>query len=182
MIKLDGKDTGDIKYMRPSMKSASTSYDDSVRLMIKGQDLDLAKITIIMIVIDLSRNYFEGVIPKSLKDISSLWLLINLSHNNLRGDFLVELEKLNTLEVIYLLWNQLTGKIPQELTRLTFMTILNLSHNLLVGQIPQGPQFNTLKNDSYCGNLDLRSPPLPNQCGTRDPSLISQPLESEEEE
>jgi len=126
-------------------------------------------------------NHFEGVIPKTLKDLNSLWLL-NLSHNNLKGDIPMELVKLNMLEALDLSWNRLTGKIPQEFTRMNFLSFLNLSQNLLVGRIPQGSQFNTFENDSYGGNLDLCGPPLSKQCGTGDPLHIPQPLEEEEED
>ncbi|XP_060210992.1 receptor-like protein 9DC3 [Lycium barbarum] len=156
-------------------------YEDSVRLVIKGQDIQLERITTILTAIDLSSNHFEGVIPKSLKDLGSLWLL-NISHNNLIGDIPMEMGQLNMLEVLDLSWNQLTGKIPQELTRLTFLAVLNLSQNYLVGPIPRGPQFNTFEKDSYGGNLDLCGPPLSRQCGTSDPSHAPQPFESEDEE
>jgi len=155
-------------------------YEDSVSLVIKGQDIVLERISTIMTTIDLSSNHFEGVIPKTLKDLSSLWLL-NLSHNNLIGHIPMELGQLNTLEALDLSWNRLTGKIPQELTRMNFLAFLNLSQNHLVGPIPQGPQFNTFGNDSYGGNLDLCGPPLSKQCGTSDPSHVPQPLESEDE-
>ncbi|WMV26219.1 hypothetical protein MTR67_019604 [Solanum verrucosum] len=69
-------------------------YIDSVKLVIKGQDIDLERI---MTVIDLSSNHFDGVIPKAMKDLSSLWLL-NLSHNDLRGDIPTELGQMNTLD------------------------------------------------------------------------------------
>ncbi|KAM3216444.1 hypothetical protein P3L10_025885 [Capsicum annuum] len=69
MIKLDGEDTGEIKYMEPSMTSSYSSYEVSVSLVIKGQDIELEKITTIMTTIDLSSNHFEGVIPKTLKDL-----------------------------------------------------------------------------------------------------------------
>uniref|UniRef100_M1B8N3 Uncharacterized protein n=1 Tax=Solanum tuberosum TaxID=4113 RepID=M1B8N3_SOLTU len=133
-----------------------------------------------MTTIDLSSNHFEGVIPKTLKDLSSLWLL-NLSRNNLIGDIPMELGQLNKLEALDLSWNRLTGKIPQELTRLTFLEKLNLSQNVLVGPIPHVLQFNTFENDSYGGNLDLCGPPLSEQCGTSDLSHVPQPLESEDE-
>ena len=182
MIKLDGEDTGEIEYMEPPMMPFDSSlYDDSVSLVIKGQDIELERISTIMTTIDLSSNHFEGVIPKTLKDLSSLWLL-NLSHNNLTGDIPMELGQLNTLEALDLSWNRFTGKIPQELTRINFLAVLNLSQNHLVGPIPQGPQFNTFGYDSYGGNLDLCGPPLSKKCGTSDPSHVPQLLEEEEED
>ncbi|KAH0710187.1 hypothetical protein KY284_011614 [Solanum tuberosum] len=177
MIKLDDEDTGEIKYM----KLSDTSYEDSVNLVIKGQDIELERISTIMTTIDLSSNHFEGVIPKTLKDLSSLWLL-NLSHNNLIGGIPMQLGQLNKLEALDLSWNRLTGKIPQELTRMNFLAFLNLSQNHLVGPIPHGLQFNTFANDSYGDNLDLCGPPLSKQCEASDSSHVPQPLESKEEE
>ncbi|XP_055821042.1 receptor-like protein 9DC3 [Solanum dulcamara] len=75
MIKLDGEDTGEIKYMEPFEKFYYKLYEVSVRLVIKGQDIQLERISTIMATIDLSSNHIEGVIPKTLKDLSSLWLL-----------------------------------------------------------------------------------------------------------
>ncbi|XP_049397484.1 receptor-like protein 9DC3 [Solanum stenotomum] len=181
MIKLDGEDTGNIKYMESVLNSSfDTSYEDSVSLVIKGQDIELQRISTIMTTIDLSSNHFEGVIPKTLKDLSSLWLL-NLSRNNLRGDIPMKLGQLSMLEALDLSWNRLTGKIPQELTRMNFLAFLNLSQNHLVGPIPQGRQFNTFENDSYGGNLHLCGLPLTKKCGTSDSSHVPQQLESEEE-
>ncbi|XP_049387381.1 receptor like protein 22-like [Solanum stenotomum] len=173
MIKLDGEDTGEIEYM----KLSDTSYEDSVSLVIKGQVIELQRISTIMTTIDLSSNHFEGVIPETLKDLSSLWLL-NLSHNNLIGHIPMELGQLNKLEALDLSWNRLTGKIPQELTRMNFLAFLNVSQNHLVGPIPHSLQFNTFENDSYGGNLDLCGPPLSKQCGTSDSSHVPQALES----
>uniref|UniRef100_M1ADK3 Uncharacterized protein n=2 Tax=Solanum tuberosum TaxID=4113 RepID=M1ADK3_SOLTU len=181
MIKLDGEDTGNIKYMESMLNSLLvTSYEDSVSLVIKGHDIELERISTIMTTIDLSRNHFEGVIPETLKDLSSLWLL-NLSSNNLRGDIPMKLGLLSMLEALDLSWNRLIGKIPQELTRMNFLAFLNLSQNHLVGPIPQGRQFNTFENDSYGGNLDLCGRPLTKQCETSDSSHVPQQLESEEE-
>ncbi|KAJ8529132.1 hypothetical protein K7X08_035967 [Anisodus acutangulus] len=156
------------------------TYEDSVRLVIKGNDVQLERISTIMTIIDLSSNHFEGVIPKTLKDLGSLWLL-NLSHNNLIRDISMELGQLNMLKALDLSWNWLTGMIPQELTWLTFLKKLNLSQNLLVGRISRGPQLDTFSNDSYGGKLDLCGPPLSKQCRTSDPSHVPQPLESDEE-
>ncbi|PHT51540.1 hypothetical protein CQW23_06002 [Capsicum baccatum] len=153
MIKLDGEDTGEIKYMEPSMTPSYSSYEVSVSLVIKGQDIELEKITTIMTTIDLSSNHFEGVIPKTLKDPGSLWLL-NFSCNYLKGDIPMELGQLNMLEALDLSWNRLTGKIPQQLTRLTFLAKLNLSQ-------------------SSCWTHSSR---------TSVPSHVPQPLDSEEDE
>ncbi|KAM3320793.1 hypothetical protein P3S67_007995 [Capsicum chacoense] len=143
MIKLDGEDTGEIKYMEPSMTSSYSSYEVSVSLVIKGQDIELEKITTIMTTIDLSSNHFEGVIPKTLKDLGSLWLL-NFSCNYLKRDIPMELGQLNMLEALDLSWNRLTGKIPQQLTRLTF-----LAKTSVPSHVPQPLDSEEDEDESY---------------------------------
>ncbi|XP_059277848.1 receptor-like protein 9DC3 [Lycium ferocissimum] len=181
MIKLDDAHKGTIEYMKAHLSLFNIMYEDSVSLVIKGQNIQLERITTILTAMDLSSNHFEGVVPEAIKDLGSLWLL-NLSHNNLRGNIPMELGQLTILEVLDLSWNRLTGKIPQELTRLTFLAVLNLSQNVLAGPIPQGSQFDTFSSDSYSGNLDLCGPPLSKQCGTSDPSHVPQPSQEEEED
>ncbi|WMV11869.1 hypothetical protein MTR67_005254 [Solanum verrucosum] len=110
--------------------------------------------------IDLSRNKFEGEIPKFIGNLNSL-LLLNLSHNNLTGHIPVEMRNMSTLEALDLSFNHLIGKIPVELASLTFLAVLNLSHNHLVGP----NQLNTFQNDSYFGNSELCGFPLSNECG-----------------
>ncbi|XP_049397481.1 receptor-like protein 9DC3 [Solanum stenotomum] len=158
MIKLDDRDKGEIDYMRLLFDGefGDITYEDSMRLVIKGQDIELERINTIVTAIDLSSNHFEGVIPKILKDLSSLCLL-NLSHNNL------------------------IGKILRQLARLTFLENLNLSQNLLVGRIPRGLEY-TFENDSYGGNLDLCGFPISMQCETSEHSHIHQSLDLEDEE
>ncbi|XP_060192500.1 receptor-like protein 43 [Lycium barbarum] len=102
--------------------------------------------------------------------------------DSMSGDIPMELGQLNMLEALDLSRNWLTGKILQELTQLKFLAMLNLSQNLLVRRIPRGPQFNTFENYSYGENLGLCGPPLSKQCGTSDPSHVSHPLESDEED
>ncbi|KAK4339224.1 hypothetical protein RND71_040686 [Anisodus tanguticus] len=112
-------------------------YEDSVRLVIKGNDVHLERISTIMTTIDLSSNHFEGVIPKTLKDFGSLWLL-NLSHNNLIRDIPMQLGQLNMLEALDLSWNRLTGMIPQELTSFlldAFLEVHNWIHFLMTRMV-----------------------------------------------
>ncbi|TMW81507.1 hypothetical protein EJD97_009219, partial [Solanum chilense] len=101
MIKLDGEYKGGTKYMKPLIQNEFSDimidkssrymkeivsdevYKDSLRLVIKGQAIEVERINTIMTTIDLSSNHFEGVIPKTLKELNSRQL--NLSHNNLTG-------------------------------------------------------------------------------------------------
>ncbi|WMV11870.1 hypothetical protein MTR67_005255 [Solanum verrucosum] len=154
-------------------------YVESVILVMKNQETKFNKILKMFTTIDLSRNKFEGEIPKFIGNFNSL-LLLNLSHNNLTGHIPIEMKNMSTLEALDLSFNHLTGKIPVELARLTFLAVLNLSHNHLVGPIPQSNQFNKFSNDSYLGNSELCGFPLSNECGHHKSASV--PVEQEEDE
>ncbi|KAM3290489.1 hypothetical protein P3S67_018778 [Capsicum chacoense] len=162
--------------------TSGESYDEeSMILFTKNQETKFNKILRIFTTIDLSRNKFEGEIPKFIGNLNSL-LLLNLSHNNLTGHIPIEMRNMSTLEALDLSYNQLSGKIPEELASLTFLAVLNLSHNHLVGPIPRSNQFNTFPNDSYFGNHDLCGFPLSNECGQHKSSLVPVSLVEQEEE
>ncbi|GLT34700.1 hypothetical protein SLA2020_092010 [Shorea laevis] len=138
-------------------------YDDSVRITMKGLEVDMSKILTTFSTVDFSCNRFHGHIPGELGELNSLHLL-NLSHNSLIGQIPLSLGKMAKLESLDLSSNKLDGRIPKQLTSLTFLEVLNLSHNKLEGDIPQGEQFNTFSNDSYIGNFGLCGFPLTKKC------------------
>ncbi|KAL7250693.1 hypothetical protein ACSBR1_012670 [Camellia fascicularis] len=138
-------------------------YQDSVVVIIKGYEIELSRILIVLSIIDFSRNKFQGEIPKSIGRLNSLRGL-NLSHNNLEGRIPTSLGNLKNLESLDLSSNKFVGEIPQQLKSLMFLEVLNLSDNQLAGPIPQGSQFNTFENDSYSGNLALCGIPLSKKC------------------
>ncbi|KAH0649464.1 hypothetical protein KY285_034712 [Solanum tuberosum] len=145
-------------------------------LVIKGNEFDM-RITSIMKSVDLSSNRFEGDIPNSIGNLSSL-VLLNLSHNSFRGRIPAEFAQLQQLEALDLSMNRLIGEIPGPLSSLTFLEVLNVSYNHLAGRIPIGKQFNTFPNDSYCGNPDLCGFPLSKECGNKNES----PLEHDDDD
>uniref|UniRef100_A0A3Q7E7Q7 Leucine-rich repeat-containing N-terminal plant-type domain-containing protein n=1 Tax=Solanum lycopersicum TaxID=4081 RepID=A0A3Q7E7Q7_SOLLC len=130
----------------------------------KGLDRVIPRILITQILIDLSRNRFEGHIPSIIGDLVGLRTL-NLSHNVLEGHIPASLQNLSVLESLDLSSNKLDGEIPQQLVSLTSLEVLNLSHNHLVGCIPKGKQFDTFENNSYLGNDGLRGLPPSRDCG-----------------
>ncbi|XP_060667236.1 receptor-like protein 9DC3 [Ziziphus jujuba] len=138
-------------------------YQDSVLMEMKGILIELVKIQTIFTTIDLSKNNFEGEIPKLLGNLRSLKGL-NFSHNKLTGSIPPSLGNLSSLEWLDLSSNQLVGRIPQQLTDITFLEVLNLSNNSLDGPIPSGKQFDTFENTSYSGNLGLCGLPLTKTC------------------
>nr|BAF98595.1 CM0545.400.nc [Lotus japonicus] len=138
-------------------------YNDSVVVIMKGQEMELKRILTAFTTIDLSNNMFEGGIPKVIGQLKSL-IGLNLSHNGINGAIPHRLSNLTNLEWLDLSWNQLTGDIPLALTNLNYLSTLNLSQNHLEGIIPTGGQFNTYENASYGGNPMLCGFPLSKSC------------------
>ncbi|KAM3324818.1 hypothetical protein P3S67_005970 [Capsicum chacoense] len=97
------------------------------------------------VIINLSRNRFEGYLPSIIGDLVGLRTL-NLSHNGLEGIIPALFHQLSVLESLDLSSKNIGGEIQQQLASLTFLAVLNLSHNHLVGCIPKGKQFNTFEN------------------------------------
>ncbi|XVE52837.1 hypothetical protein DITRI_Ditri02bG0156300 [Diplodiscus trichospermus] len=150
------------------MGERNYTYDYSVALVVKGFQIELVKILTIFTSIDLSNNNFEGEIPKTFGELTSLRGL-NLSHNNLVGHIPVSLRNLTQFEWLDLSWNKLGGQIPCELVDLTFLSFFDVSYNQLVGAIPHGKQFNTFENGSYEGNEGLCGLPLSKSCRSNEP-------------
>ncbi|KAL7221794.1 hypothetical protein ACSBR1_023690 [Camellia fascicularis] len=143
-------------------------YNDCLTIVIKGSTIEMVKVLTIFTAIDLSKNNFEGEIPKIIGRLNSIRGL-NLSHNHLTSHIPASLANLTMLEWLDLSSNKLTGEIPQQLRNLKSLEVLNLSQNQLIGPIPQDNQFGTFLNDSYIGNLALCGPPLLNTCNPRTP-------------
>ncbi|WMV07083.1 hypothetical protein MTR67_000468 [Solanum verrucosum] len=143
----------------------SAYYTNSLIVTTKGLDQELPRVLITDMIIDLSRNRFEGHIPSIIGDLIGLRTL-NLSHNHLEGIIPASLHQLSVLESLDLSSNKISGEIPQQLASLKSLEVLNLSHNHLVGCIPKGNQFNTFVNSSYQGNDGLRGSPLSKDCGS----------------
>uniref|UniRef100_A0A2N9FQ53 Disease resistance R13L4/SHOC-2-like LRR domain-containing protein n=1 Tax=Fagus sylvatica TaxID=28930 RepID=A0A2N9FQ53_FAGSY len=129
-------------------------YQDSLKVTIKGQYIELERIQTFLTTIDFSKNSFKGEIPKIIGRLKSLKGL-NFSHNNLTGYIPSSFGNLTNLEWLDLSSNKLTGEIPTQLVDLPWLEVLNLSQNQLTGHIPTGKQFNTFGNDSYTGNLGI---------------------------
>ncbi|XP_016437359.2 uncharacterized protein LOC107763380 [Nicotiana tabacum] len=154
-------------------------YQDTVTITIKGMEMELVKILRVFTSIDFSSNKFHGVIPDTVGDLSSLYVL-NLSHNALEGPIPKSIGKLKMLGSLDLSWNQLSGDIPAELANLTFLSVLNLSFNKLFGRIPSSNQFQTFSAISFKGNRGLCGFPLNNSCESNAPDLTPPPTSQDD--
>ncbi|KAF3681617.1 putative pentatricopeptide repeat-containing protein-like isoform X1 [Capsicum annuum] len=178
-MKTIGENSGTREYVADEY---SDFYTNALIVTAKGLELELPRVLTTYMIIDLSRNRFEGHIPNIIGDFVGLRTL-NLSHNGLEGIIPASLHQLSVLESLDLSSNKIGGEIPHQLASLTFLAILNLSHNHLVGCIPKGKQFDTFENSSYQGNDGLRGLPLTKDCGGDDgvPQATT-PFELDDEE
>ncbi|MCL7044342.1 hypothetical protein MKW94_024380 [Papaver nudicaule] len=138
-------------------------YQQTVMVTSKGLNVELVKIQTIFTSIDFSNNGFEGEIPESIGNLTSLYIL-NFSSNALTGPIPPNFGNLTHVESLDLSHNQLTREIPFQLAGLSFLSVLKLSFNKLVGKIPSGNQFQTFPPSSFEGNDGLCGSPLPKEC------------------
>ncbi|KAK8563931.1 hypothetical protein V6N12_036066 [Hibiscus sabdariffa] len=138
-------------------------FQDSVKVTMKGLELELVKIQTFFTSIDLSSNKFEGHIPEVIGDFKALHFL-NLSNNALTGPVPSFLGNLSQLEALDLSNNHLAGQIPLQLANLNFLSFLNLSNNELTGTIPLGTQIQSFSEASFENNAGLCGRPLEVQC------------------
>ncbi|MCL7041436.1 hypothetical protein MKW94_026880 [Papaver nudicaule] len=134
-------------------------YQQTVTVRMKGMDVELVKIQTIFTSIDLSNNDFEGEIPGSIGNLTSLYVL-NFSNNAFTGPIPSTFGNLTHLESLDLSRNKLTGEIPFQLAALSFLSTLKLSFNKLVGRIPSGNQMQTFPSSYFEGNEGLCGYPL----------------------
>ncbi|XP_004228617.1 receptor-like protein Cf-9 [Solanum lycopersicum] len=175
-MKINGENNGTRKYVADLY---SDYYKNYLIVTTKGLDQELSRVLTTQIIIDLSKNKFEGHIPNIIGDLIGLRTL-NLSHNVLEGHIPASFQNLSVLESLDLSSNKISGAIPQQLASLTFLEVLNLSHNHLVGCIPKGKQFDSFENSSYLGNDGLRGLPPSRDCGRDD--QVTTPAELDQEE
>lgn len=115
-----------------------------------------------------------GNIPETVGDLKSLYLL-NISHNNLKGQIPPAIGNLKQLGSLDLSFNKLGGNIPEKLASLTFLSVMNLSYNELVGMIPRGNQIQTFEESSFAGNKGLCGFPLNRTCKNNSADAPSEP-------
>jgi hypothetical protein len=124
-------------------------------------------------VLNLSYNYFTGVIPPQIGQLEML-VVLDFSFNKLTGQIPQSTCNLRNLQVLDLSCNNLMGVIPAALNSLNFLSAFNISNNALEGPIPFGGQFNTFPNSSFDGNPELCGSILTHKCDSSEthPAVI----------
>ncbi|AES66495.2 putative protein kinase RLK-Pelle-DLSV family [Medicago truncatula] len=119
---------------------AGDNFCHVVSISLKDQDLpgtlppELNRLRYLQI-IDLTRNYLNGTIPKEWGSMKNI-IKISLIGNRLTGSIPVEIANISTLQVLELWNNQLSGNLPHELGYLTQIQTLRFSSNNFTGELP----------------------------------------------
>ncbi|KAL2993618.1 hypothetical protein AAZX31_10G122500 [Glycine max] len=166
---LTGMILGKNSVIQPSNGTTySEWYEQEVRQIMKGTELEYTRNLRLLVNMDLSNNNLSGSIPEEITLLSALQGL-NVSYNHLSGHIPKRVGDMKSLESLDLSHDQLSGAIPDSISSLTSLSHLNLSYNNLSGPIPKGTQLSTLDDPFiYIGNPFLCGPPLPNECSAND--------------
>ncbi|CAN1816116.1 Receptor-like protein EIX2 [Linum perenne] len=138
-------------------------YKENIIVTLKGMSWKFTRTLSFLTCIDLSRNNLHGDFPTQLTELAGL-VVLSLSGNRFEGQIPSNISELTQLSSLDLSNNQLSGPIPPSLAGLSFMGYLNLSENNLSGRIPFNGQLVTFENSSFSGNPGLCGPPLVTSC------------------
>ncbi|KAL6312483.1 hypothetical protein AAG906_012074 [Vitis piasezkii] len=134
-----------------------SQYDERLIVITKGQSLEYTRTLSLVVSIDLSDNNLSGEFPEGITKLSGL-VFLNLSMNHIIGQIPGSISMLCQLSSLDLSSNKLSGTIPSSMSSLTFLGYLNLSNNNFSGKIPFTGQMTTFTELAFAGN--------PNLCGT----------------
>ncbi|KAM0000004.1 putative protein kinase RLK-Pelle-LRR-XII-1 family [Helianthus debilis subsp. tardiflorus] len=120
--------------------------------------IDSLKNSTMLETLDLSHCKFQGVLPRSIGNLSNQLQYLYLEGNQLHGNLPRSIGNLSGLYNLYLQDNQFTGNIPSTIDNLQRLEVFYLDGNQLSGQIPD-----VIGNLSSLGTLSLSSNMLEGQ-------------------
>ncbi|KAK2631649.1 hypothetical protein EUGRSUZ_L02633 [Eucalyptus grandis] len=146
----------------------STYYEENFLVTTKSQPQLYTKTLSLVTSIDISRNNLDGEFPEEITKLAGL-LILNLSRNGIGGQIPESILGMSQLASLDLSSNGLSGAIPQSMPSLSFLSYLNLSNNNFSGKIPYTQQMTTFEASSYYGNPGLCGAPLNVTCPADEP-------------
>ncbi|KAJ9158832.1 hypothetical protein P3X46_024378 [Hevea brasiliensis] len=150
-------------YLRYGTIDENHYYQENIRVVMNGLELQYTKTLFLLTSIDLSGNHFYGALPEEITKLVGLETL-NLSRNHISGQIPKSISEMRQLLSLDLSGNMLSGPIPQSISSLTFLANLNVSNNDLSGMIPSANQMSTFNASSFAGNPGLCGDPLAVKC------------------
>ncbi|KDP35942.1 hypothetical protein JCGZ_09914 [Jatropha curcas] len=138
-------------------------YQESLVVHIKGGPQKYTKTLSLVTCIDLSSNNLHGEFPDEITKLVGL-VALNLSRNQIIGRIPESVSRLRQLSSLDLSSNNFSGAIPSSISTLSFLSVLNLSKNNFSSMIPYTGQMTTFDASSFAGNPGLCGAPLVLKC------------------
>ncbi|XP_078149271.1 receptor kinase-like protein Xa21 [Carex rostrata] len=109
--------------------------------------------------LDLGENQLQGMLPRSITNLSTSLIYLALHRNPILGNIPAEIGKLTNLQYLLLGLTFIDGIIPKEIGNLKNLGLLYLEGNMLSGEIPSTlgnlTQMNSLylENNAFTGSI-----------------------------
>ena len=117
-------------------------------------------------ILGLASNYFGGLLPSSIANLSTQLQILTLSDNMIHGDIPVGIGDLVNLNVLALEYTSLGGTLPHVIGKLLKLEGLYLSNNNFFGPIPSSLGNLTILTELYMqrNRFEGRIPPSLGNC------------------
>ena len=142
---------------------SSSGYEERLIVITKGLILEYSRTLSLVVSIDLSDNNLSGEFPEGITKLFGL-VFLNLSMNHIIGRIPESISKLRQLSSLDLSSNKLFGSIPSSMSLLSSLGYLNLSNNNFSNKIPFIGQMSTFTESTFAGNPNLCGAPLVIKC------------------
>ncbi|KAK1435214.1 hypothetical protein QVD17_00975 [Tagetes erecta] len=138
-------------------------YIDRATIEWQGNVHEFSSILGLLRIIDLSSNNLTGQFPYEITDLHGL-IALNLSKNALHGEIPQKIGEMKKLLTLDLSRNSFSGRIPSSMAQMTALNYLDVSYNNLSGRIPSSTQLQSFEPSRYNGNAGLCGPPVTKNC------------------
>ena len=149
--------------------NGNSLYEERLVVTTKGQNLEYTRALSLVVSIDLSDNNLSGEFPQGISRLIGL-VVLNLFKSHITVQIPQSISLLHQLSSLDLSSNKLSGIIPSSMPSLTFLSYLNLSNNNFFGKIPFIGQMTTFTESTFVENFDLCGAPLVTKCQDDNPN------------
>ncbi|PIN03842.1 Serine/threonine protein kinase [Handroanthus impetiginosus] len=121
----------------PNLEMYNIGYNSIVSKGQRGLDfLELLTNSTRLNFLAIDFNLLEGVIPKSIGNLSKVLTKLYMAGNDIYGTIPSSISELKALELLDLSSSSISGEIPKEIGSLQELRVLGLANNMLSGQLP----------------------------------------------
>ena len=146
---------------------SSYQYEERLIVITKGLILEYTMALSLVVSIDLSNNNLSGEFPEGITKLFGL-VFLNLSMNHITSEIPESISKLCKLSSFDLSSYNLLGSIPSSMSSLSFLGYLNMSNNNFSGKIPFIGHMSTFTKSAFTRNPNLCGAPLVIKCQDED--------------